>query len=158
MPGFVRSMYGGFTHIWRSGLFSYVAYAAIYLSFGNSGTTSLQLGRHVAVALSPKDEPVSNENGVRLMGIFFLALVCLLSYLSSSLSRKFNQAAAVAKIALLIGILYAGICSPSEGPSSQIIPEIPRWEMVPAALLIVLFSFQGWENATFVSLVHQLLE
>jgi hypothetical protein len=61
------------------------------------------------------------------------------------------------KVALLIGILVARMLAclnVGDGLGLDIVADDIHWRNVPAAFLLVLFSFQGWDTATFVSFMH----
>jgi amino acid transporter len=80
-----------------------------------------------------------------------LTFFCLLHYFSGRVGRALNQILAFIKTVMLFIVFIAGIVragghfkadwslEPSAGPSSS-----------ATAFLLILFSFSGWENATFV--------
>lgn len=98
---------------------------------------------------------------MRFIGVFVLSLICLFQYFSPNFGRSLNKTLAAAKIIMLLGILItAGIAAGDRGSNSspwgkshEVDPEQSnkhRGVSFAKAFLAVLFSFQGWENATFV--------
>jgi len=89
---------------------------------------------------------------LRFIAIVALSLFCLLHYFSGRAGRTLNQLLAFFKLSLLVIVLFAGIVRASHHFEND-------WNMSPnsdksssaTAFLLIVFSFSGWENATFVS-------
>lgn len=93
---------------------------------------------------------------MRFIGVVALSILCLIQLASPRAGRRMNKLAAIIKICsvlALIGVIarYAvnspvitswSVWSDTKGSSS--------WDWAKA-LMAVIFSFDGWENATFVS-------
>lgn len=134
------------------GLLAYVIYAFIFVTLFNSGTNCMQVGREVLIAIKPDSSP--DRDLIRFIGVFPLSIICLLQYFSASVGRALNRVLAVLKVVMLFILLVAGgiLASQRNGPSNFTTNE-PGFEPIAGfqALLIVLYSFEGWENANFVS-------
>jgi amino acid transporter len=115
----------------------------------------MQFGVQILTAANvPYPENFEPDNRLlRFFGVIILTFICLIHFFSGRVGRAMNQAFAFVKIALLLIVLGAGIHftrgrfvrkdwfqSPNPNPSSS-----------ATAFLYIVFSFAGWENATFVS-------
>lgn len=101
---------------------------------------------------------------MRFIGVTILSVICLAQFFSPSWGRKLNKFLAVVKICFLIGVIIVALTALSNNIEDIEGNDVPRaqdwltWHGSPSkvqfakALLAVLFSFEGWENATFVSL------
>jgi hypothetical protein len=110
-----------------------------------------------------------NLDVMRLIGVNVLTLICLLQYFSPGFGRVMNKWLAFFKIVFLFGLI--GVADRAKDASDDWLvthPTSVEQENNPnigkptnlafaKALLAVLFSFEGWENATFVSLSCHLL-
>ncbi|KAM5349432.1 hypothetical protein ACJ41O_005937 [Fusarium nematophilum] len=97
--------------------------------------------------------PDVNHDLMRFIGIFILSVICLLQYFSPNFGRSLNKTLAVIKILSLVGLCIAGVHGMDE-PGDWLErhePKTPSNWAFAKALLAVLFSFEGWENATFVT-------
>ncbi|KAJ4259729.1 hypothetical protein NW762_007660 [Fusarium torreyae] len=158
-----------FRKLHGDGLLAYIIYAIAFVLFFNSGTNGLQLGRMILACITAKDKDDSkppddiHRDLMRFIAIFFLSLICLLQYFSPSFGRSLNKTTAVAKILMLLGILataiYGAVHADKPGKWNkfyEIDPDHPQSNSdkgvsFAKALLSVIFSFQGWEDATFVT-------
>jgi amino acid transporter len=148
-----------FNHCWRYGLFSYVFYAAFFVPFGNSGIISLQFGKQLLSTCIEQNGAALDESVVRFIAVTIVSMACLLSYFSSRVGRSLNQLFAMVKILLLVSVIGLGVYTleTSQSPQKRATEDRKSYQNVPAALLLVLYSFQGWENATYVSFVDKLI-
>ncbi|KAH7129527.1 hypothetical protein B0J13DRAFT_588415 [Dactylonectria estremocensis] len=140
------------------GLLIFIISSISFVLFFNSGTNSMQFGRMVFLCITAektsKDEDTSegppdvNRDLMRFIGVFVLSLICLFQY--------FNTA--VAKIAMLLGLLIAAgnVATSGKGRPGDwdtTYPVDSKGVSTAKALLVVLFSFEGWENATFLHFI-----
>ncbi|KIX95276.1 uncharacterized protein Z520_09193 [Fonsecaea multimorphosa CBS 102226] len=138
------------------GLYAYCTYAFIFVAFFNSAANCLQIGRLLLFARNPEEDP--DRDFLRTIAFLVLLLLCLLQYFSPQSGRVLNQIFAAVKIFLLLVVLCAGWhaiqvgtypgagfqqCDPPAASMSKI--------QVAKAFLLVIFSYEGWENATFVA-------
>jgi amino acid transporter len=156
------------------GLLAYIIYSLMFIVFFNSATNSLQFGRMILMCInahkaddstkkSRADSDV-NQDLMRFIGVTILSIICLAQFFSASWGRKLNKFLAVVKICFLIGVIIVALTALSNNIEDIEGNAVPRaqdwltWHGSPSkvqfakALLAVLFSFEGWENATFVSL------
>ena len=126
-------------------------------------TNSLQFANQVLRAADVGNLTAEWSPDRRLLGTLAFLIttgVCLLLYFDSQTSRKLNVALAAAKVALLVAVFGAGCFyrARNEHVSSGWSSHIQGINVPPfgwaRALVIVFFSFHGWENATFVSKLH----
>jgi amino acid transporter len=91
---------------------------------------------------------------VRFIGIFALMMICLIQLFSSRAGRVLNRFFALVKITFLLVLFVSGCVYISKHAGrthfTEKIPNLPAFNYAQA-LLVVLYSFDGWENATFVS-------
>jgi amino acid transporter len=143
--------------LFGDGLFAYVQYAFLFIAFFNSATNSLQVGRQLLVAIRPQDvEP--DHNVLRLIAVNALSIICLIQYFDPQSARKLNRWLASIKILFLLMVFFAGCSAVRKGLYSgagfqECHPsDLPKHKVLAAkAMLLVIFSYEGWENATFVA-------
>ncbi|KAF6513271.1 hypothetical protein HZS61_006596 [Fusarium oxysporum f. sp. conglutinans] len=158
------------------GLLAYIIYSLIFIVFFNSATNSLQFGRMILMCInahkaddstkkSRADSDV-NQDLMRFIGVTILSIICLAQFFSPSWGRKLNKFLAVVKICFLIGVIIVALTALSNNIEDIEGNAVPRaqdwltWHGSPSkvqfakALLAVLFSFEGWENATFLHSIH----
>ena len=95
----------------------------------------------------------ANPKVLRFIAVVILSFFCLLHYFSGRVGRALNQVLAFIKIGLLLVVFFAGI----KYAKIHFVKE--DWSISPnpnasssaTAFLYIVFSFSGWENATFVS-------
>ncbi|KAL6922932.1 hypothetical protein FSST1_000206 [Fusarium sambucinum] len=142
------------------GLLAYIIYAIAFVLFFNSSTNALQAGRMILIVAKPDEDKVHHDL-MRFIGVFCLSLICLLQYFSPRFGRGMNNVTAVAKVFMLLGIIIVGLIAACKTKSTEEwkdkhtvdddSTEYEKGVSLAKALLTVLFSFQGWENATFVT-------
>jgi uncharacterized membrane protein len=100
-------------------------------------------------------EPTLDQRALRFIAIVVLSFFVLLHYFSGRAGRDLNQILAFIKITLLVIVFFAGIARASHHYTAD-------WGIAPnkdasssaIAFLYIVFSFTGWENATFVRIVE----
>lgn len=111
-------------------------------------------GEQVLLAADP-DNVDPDQRLIRFIAVVVTTGVCLLNLWSSSTSLRVNLLTAVLKILLLVGIIIAGgvyialhapVGSRSDWNTTN--DKSPNWTL---GILLVLFSYFGWDNATQVS-------
>jgi amino acid transporter len=144
-----------YTKVFGDGLLAYTVYAVLFCALFNSSTNALQVGRETLVALRP-EESSPQMDVLRLIAVVALSILCLIQYWSSHAGRKINRWIAVIKLLFLVAVLIAGAVrtqfSPFEGHGFVECAPVQHSAVEAAkAMLLVIFSFEGWENATFVA-------
>ncbi|RSL49591.1 hypothetical protein CEP54_012362 [Fusarium duplospermum] len=159
------------------GLFAYITYSIAFILFFNSGTNSMQIGRFLLLCIQDDKDTTSsgteqgnnaqqeaskeiNKDLMRFIGIVALSVICLLQYFSPGFGRGMNKTLAVIKLAFMAALFIVGIAATSRKIDINRSKDWNDWHgddgkrsnlTFAKALLLVLFSFQGWENATFVA-------
>jgi amino acid transporter len=147
------------------GLLAYITYAVIFIAVFNSGTNSMQTGRMIllCVVADEPGNPDVHRDVVRLIGVIVLTSLCLLQFFSPKTGRGLNKVLATVKILFLVALFLVGVDATSRPMTTPENAEVGRggdwlvWHDTGSrlnfakALLAVLFAFEGWENATFVS-------
>jgi amino acid transporter len=147
------------------GLLAYITYSILFVANFNSGTNSMQTGRMIllCIAAAEPGTPDVNRDAVRLIGVVVLTAICLLQFFSPAIGRALNKGFAVVKILFLFALFFVGVAANAHSmttPDGVVVDRAPDWTTwhetgsklyFAKALLAVLFAFEGWENATFVS-------
>jgi amino acid transporter len=148
---FIRRLLG-------NGLLFYTIYSFLFVAYFNSGTNSLQVGHQVLVAINPEYDV--SHHWLRFIAIVVLSITCLLQYFSTMWGRKLNRWFAVVKLLFLVIALLAGAVLTHRGKYAGHGNGFGDFEPcgrkksggeIAKAMLLVIFSYEGWENATFVS-------
>jgi amino acid transporter len=137
--------------IFGDGLLAYTVYAFLFVAVFNSGENLLWIGNEVLVAISPDETP--NKDLTRFIGIFCLMMICLIQLFSSRAGRVLNGFFALVKLMFLFILFCFGLQAAhnNQGDTefTQNNGDVTSSEYI-SALLVVMYSFEGWENATFV--------
>lgn len=146
---------GVLRQISRPKMLAYMLYAIQFVVLMSSSTSCLQFGALVLEA--DLREPQSNQRLLRFFAITILSLVCLLLYFNTYYFRKLNILFACLKCILIVIIVgkAAHVSHTNGHPGFRVLPVLqkkPQPKVVShfMAFLNVLFSYTGWENATFV--------
>jgi amino acid transporter len=147
-PSKIRVLFG---RVLGDGLLAYTIYAFLFVGLFNSGTNVLQVGREILISIHPEQDP--NRDLVRFIGIVTISVICLIQLFSSRAGRVLNRFFAIVKILFLVVLFFFGVgaLTNNDPPSDftqkqQHIPPIDYSQ----AILVVLYSYEGWENANFV--------
>jgi amino acid transporter len=88
---------------------------------------------------------------LRLIAVVALSFFCLLHYFSGRAGRDLNQVLAFIKVGFLLVLFFAGIARASHHFEADWSHKAnPNASSSATAFLYIIFSFSGWENATFV--------
>ncbi|KAJ4003167.1 hypothetical protein NW766_012485 [Fusarium irregulare] len=151
------------------GLLAYIIYSLTFVIFFNSATNGQQFGRMIllynhADADDIDAEVRKDDHLMRYIAVTVLSIICIIQFFSAKFGRRLNRFLAVVKIGFLIGLVGVGLSAlardfykdskdpPSRAEDWSVRHEVKSKVSFAKALLVVLFSFEGWENATFVSL------
>ncbi|KAK6362692.1 hypothetical protein TWF730_000148 [Orbilia blumenaviensis] len=135
-------------------------FAGQFILFWNTATNCLQAARQT---IACADKSLNTDNVydgqdtrlIAFIGMVISSAVCLLHYFSTAAGRVTNVAFAVFKVLMLLillgrGAWYAENFDQGKGPWN-FQPNPIDWRSFTYATFIVLFAFQGWENASFVA-------
>ena len=151
------------------GLFAFIIYSIFFVVFFNSATSAMQFGRMVLLCIAAGEHgknhvsPDVNNDLMRYIGVTVLSIICLLQYFSPDFGRSLNRFLAVIKIGFLVGLFFVALAATSrelKDSKGHVVDRAADWTVwqhekskltFAKAFLAVIFSFEGWENATFVS-------
>lgn len=152
------------------GLLAYIIYSLAFIMFFNSATNSQQFGRMILLCLHANKEDngydiKKDQHLMRYIAVSIVSIICLAQFFSPAFGRRLNKFLAVVKIGFLLGLLAVGLAAlgrdfDSQSSAGSSLDRTGDWAerrevrskvSFAKALLVVLFSFEGWENATFVA-------
>jgi amino acid transporter len=144
--------------VWPSPeLLSTVLYSGYFICFGNSSGNSVAFAKHV-LAASSADVILStafDKRLVNLVAVSILTVICFLIYFSKDAGLFLNKLLAFYKVGLLCTIFIAGALvrnEPGSGAGDWGDQHQDRSAFdTLSALIYILYSFQGWENANYVA-------
>lgn len=158
----------------KPGLLSTCMFSAYFFFLANTTGNCLTFAKYTVMAFRP-DSPV-DAHLQKTGAVVIQTFVCMALYRSMTTGRLLNRFFSVYKILLLVVILIAGFCTVSSNRAKGLhdftkthnqIPSIehrstdsnkamkPNAGDYTAALLLVLYSFHGWENANYVCADHR---
>ncbi|KFY10415.1 hypothetical protein V491_07659 [Pseudogymnoascus sp. VKM F-3775] len=138
----------------RPELLATILYSALFVLAANTNGNALQFAKHVLLAANPSITNSDELDGrlVTFLAIAVLTCVCLLHYFSRNSGLLLNLFFALYKTILIIVFIICGFISSSHEPNGK-----DGWNNEPvakrdslAALIYVIYSYQGWENANYV--------
>ncbi|KAF8535501.1 amino acid permease-domain-containing protein [Trichophaea hybrida] len=134
-------------------LLTTVLFSGLFVVLGSSAGNSISFAKHVLLAAMPdiSDSSELDKRLVTLIAVTILTVVCLLHYFSRSTGLLFNSALALYKITLLLAFFIGGsIASTKENSGTHDWNQQSSHFNTLGALIFVLYSYQGWENANYV--------
>ncbi|KAF2730347.1 hypothetical protein EJ04DRAFT_567848 [Polyplosphaeria fusca] len=140
----------------RPELLATILFSGFFLCLGNSYGNSVQFAKHVLLAADEKVEFTKDLDSrlVRFIAVCVVTLVCIIHYSSSRAGLFLNKTLFWYKIVLLFVVFVAGI-SYSDKHGSQwhdrTAPERGSSMDGLAAMVLIFYSYQGWENANYVA-------
>lgn len=107
------------------------------------------------VYISATDSDSPDQRVLRLIAVVILTVICLLHYFSASIGRDLNVVLAASKVLTLSVLFVAGAIKASKEhvhDFNQVnLNTSTSSSSAAAGFILILYAFQGWENATFVS-------
>lgn len=112
----------------------------------------MQFSNQILISANINDPTyVPDGRLLRFIAIISLAFFCLLHYFSGHAGRTLNQILAFFKICLLLIVFAAGCVRAGLNYTPDWTqPSNPDRSSSALAFLLIVFSYTGWENATFV--------
>lgn len=137
-------------------------FSSFFLLLADTTGNSLMFGKHILLAFEP-DQPV-DARLQNFIAICILTLTCLVNYFSTASGRLLNRGFSIYKLALMVIVFVAGFvtAAPRNAPVNlgiddfsavHTLSDTPAGDYA-AAYLLVLYSYQGWENSNYVSLLE----
>jgi amino acid transporter len=129
-----------------------MAFATFFITIANTSGNAIAFARFVMIAALPTETKLEalNSKVVKLVAINIVSVVCLLHYFSHNLGRFLNKLLAIYKFCLLIAVMIAGFCASrvKNGEFDRNVAQNTKNQL--GGLVLVLYSFTGWENANYV--------
>jgi amino acid transporter len=99
------------------------------------------------------DPGTDKDKGLlRFLAVVILTFFYALHFWSARMTRTLNVALAGFKIVMLLVVIVSGAIKASQMKISWSDPPSHEASSTAAAFLLILFSFRGWESATFVGM------
>jgi amino acid transporter len=134
-------------------LLAAILFSAYFILIPNTTGNSLAFSKNLLLAANPTATVTGDLDG-RLLTFFAvcgLSMVCFLHYFSRRSGMFLNKLFALYKIFLLIAFIVAGgIASRSDGNGKDDWSSQPGNRDYLGALIYVMYSYRGWENANYV--------
>ena len=137
-------------------LLATILFSGFFLVLGNSYGNSITFAKQTVLASNPNTTKTTELDSrlVRFIAIVVLSLVCLLHYFSNRFGLFMNKLFAIFKTILLFTVFVAGVnAARKEGSGLADFNEThgPRNSADGlAAMVLIFYSYQGWENANYV--------
>jgi amino acid transporter len=129
-----------------------MAFATFFITIANTSGNAIAFARFVMIAALPNETKLEalNSKVVKLVAINIVSVVCLLHYFSHNLGRFLNKLLAIYKFCLLMAVIIAGFCASrvKNGEFDRNVAQNTKNQL--GGLVLVLYSFTGWENANYV--------
>lgn len=129
-----------------------MAFATFFITIANTSGNAIAFARFVMIAALPTQTELKalDSKVVKLVAINIVSAVCLLHYFSHNLGRFLNKMLAIYKFCLLLAVMIAGFCASrvNDVGFNDEVPRNPEHQL--RGIVLVLYSFTGWENANYV--------
>lgn len=142
----------------RPGLLWTLLFASFFIMIANTTGNAIVFAKLVMVAALPESTDIKELDPkiVKLISINIVSIVCLLHFFAPRLGLAFNRLLALYKLCLIITVFsacfweathgnYHGLGKGSDQSSTSPLSKI-------SAVVLVLYSYTGWENANYVSI------
>lgn len=139
-------------------------FAILFVLLGNTAANSIAFAKHMLAAFY--DDPNPDYNLQKFVALICITFICLIHLFSRQMGIYVNNTLALYKVALLVFVVVTGfVCLAGRGgkdlePDDTYGvknlrgafdgPQKSPYDYA-SAMLHILYSFQGWENANYVS-------
>lgn len=135
-------------------LLAAVLFSMFFITVPNTDGNSLQFAKHVLLTALPDvtDTTQLDKRLISLVAICILTLVSFIHYFSRNSGLLLNLVFAVYKIILVFIFVICGcIASGQPGNGKSDWGDQPiQTKNALAAMIYIIYSYQGWENANYV--------
>ncbi|KAI9709365.1 MAG: hypothetical protein M1820_003485 [Bogoriella megaspora] len=135
-----------------------VLYAGVFIALANTAGNALAFAKLVLVAYQhtePAVDPKFDPALVRTLAISIVTLICFLHYTWNRLGLFLNKAFALYKIMLCLVVFVAGVRAWNNDSlrmaGEKFGESYPGNTNALSALIVIFYSYEGWENATYVA-------
>ena len=136
-------------------LLATVLFSAFFIALPNTDGNSIQFAINCLLTANPDvtDTTELDKRLITYVAITILTIVCFIHYFSRNSGLLLNLVFAIYKITLVVIIIIWGcITSSKPGNGKSDWGEQPiESKNVLAAMIYIIYSYQGWENANYVS-------
>lgn len=139
-------------------------FAILFVLLGNTAANSIAFAKHMLGAFS--DDPNPDYRLQKFGALICITFICLIHLFSRQMGIYVNNTLALYKVALLVFVVVTGIVC-LVGVGGKHLKEDDTYGVknlqdaftgpsrsphdYASAMLHILYSFQGWENANYVS-------
>jgi amino acid transporter len=138
----------------RPELLATIMFSGFFLLLANSYGNSIQFAKHVLISALPQleDSKELDPRLVRYIAISVVTLVCLIHCFSSRAGLFLNKLVAWYKTLLLLVVFIAGMVYSGKN-GSKWHDTVDRGSATDgmAGMVLIFYSYQGWENANYVA-------
>jgi amino acid transporter len=138
----------------RPQLLATILFSIFFILFSSTAVNTLVFTKYILVLAMP-NTTVNDIDArlINLVAVFVQTSICLLLYFGRRLTLFLNKAFACYKISVMTAIFIGGMTAINRKQGyddfKQFQPEYKGSDCL-AAMIYVLFSYQGWENANYV--------
>lgn len=142
-------------------LLATILFSTFFITIPNTDGNSLQFAKHVLLTALPDvtDTTQLDKRLISFVAISILTVVCFIHYFSRNSGLLLNLVFAVYKTILVFIFVICGCVAsgkPDNGKSDWGDQPIPSKNIL-AAMIYIIYSYQGWENANYVRKIAKSL-
>lgn len=142
-------------------IFPPILFSIFWLATSSPVTSTYFTSTNVLLAIQPTASGPQDLNiwTIILLAVGWIGLVCFITYSSRPITMILNVAFALYKVVLLLVLLVAGMKAGganrnnSSGGWNELVPQgsITTTASSLSALMLVIYSYSGFQNANYVS-------
>jgi amino acid transporter len=138
----------------RPQLFATIQFSIFFILFAGTGSNAVVFAEYT-LALAIPNTKISDMDDrlISLVAVFVQTAVCFLLYFGRQLTLFLNKAFAFYKISLMMAIFIGGMTAINRRQGYDDFKTVqPGYQgsSCLSAMIYILFSYQGWENANYV--------
>jgi len=138
----------------RPELLATVLFSAFFIFVPNTDGNSLQFAKHILLASNPTVTETTelDKRLISYIAISILTVACFIHYFSRNSGLLLNLVFAAYKVVLVIVLIICGLIAskkPDNGRSDWGQQPVASKDVL-AAMIYIIYSYQGWENANYV--------
>jgi amino acid transporter len=142
-------------------LFAAILFSMFFITVPNTDGNSLQFAKHVLLTALPDvtDTTQLDKRLISLVAICVLTFVSFIHYFSRNSGLLLNLVFAIYKIILVFIFVVCGCIASGQSDNGK-----SDWGDQPiqsknalAAMIYIIYSYQGWENANYVCQMATIL-
>ena len=135
-------------------LLATILFSIFFITVPNTDGNSLQFAKHVLLTAQPDvtDTTQLDKRLISLVAICVLTFACFIHYFSRNSGLLLNLVFALYKVVLVFIFVVCGCIAsgqPGNGKSDWGNQPI-QGKNALAAMIYIIYSYQGWENANYV--------